>query len=245
MLDELRDVQAVSQRMMRMNGDRHRAPPICLCNFAEGDPRNGIIMDKVPSVRDGREIEPRKHREVDQVLRRVEFKIVPLPNALHFRHSVLYESIQTGMKAIVCEREGSIRPVHHAAAVNLLVQPDIAVNDADAEVLDLLRGRKGAMNEREKYGKAVVLRVAIRGGAIDAKAHAVEWLGKGPEEVEGSRALPCARVNFLPAVLKRDVHRIMIRGEFGVTSIEWIAGVSRAGFRQNETGRIAKGTLIE
>jgi len=50
MLDELRDVQAVSERMVRMNGDRHRAPPICLCNLAEGDSRSGIIAGKIPCV---------------------------------------------------------------------------------------------------------------------------------------------------------------------------------------------------
>jgi len=63
MLDELRDVQAVSECMVCMNGDRHRAPPFCLCNFSESDPRSGIIMGKVPGVRDGREIEPRKHEK--------------------------------------------------------------------------------------------------------------------------------------------------------------------------------------
>ena len=216
MLDELRDVQAVSECMVCMNGDRHRAPPFCLCNFSESDPRSGIIMGKVPGVRDGREIEPRKHREADQVLRRVAFNIVPLPNALHFKRSLVHESIQIRMKAIVCEPESSVRPVHHAAAVDLLVQPDFAINDAGPEVLDLLRGREGAMNEREKHGKAMVLRVAIRGGAIDAKAHAVEGLSEGPEEVEGSRTLPSLRVDFLPAVLKRIVHRTMIRnGNFG------------------------------
>lgn len=152
MLDELRDVQAVSERMVCMDGDRHRAPAFRLCNFAKGNPRDGIIMDKVPRVRYGREIEPRKHRKVDQVLRRVEFKIVPLSNALHFRHSVLYESIQTGMKAIVCEPEGSIRSGHHAAAMDVLVQPDFAINDASPKILGLLHGRKSAMNEREKYG---------------------------------------------------------------------------------------------
>lgn len=221
MLDELRHVQAVSERMVRMDGDRHRAPPICFGNLSEGNPRNGIIMDKISGVRDGREIEPGKHREVDQVLRRVELKIVPLPNALHFRHSVFYEFIQTGMKAIVCEREGSVRPVHHAAAMDLLVQPDFAINDAGPQVLDLLRGRQGAMNEREKHGKAQVFRVAIRGGAIDAKAHAVEGLGKGPEEVEGSRALPCVRVNLLPVVLKRIVHGIHDTAAVsGATSLE-------------------------
>ena len=201
MLDELRDVQAVSECMVCMNGDRHRAPPFCLCNFSESDPRSGIIMGKVPGVRDGREIEPRKHREADQVLRRVAFNIVPLPNALHFKRSLVHESIQIRMKAIVCEPESSVRPVHHAAAVDLLVQPDFAINDAGPEVLDLLRGREGAMNEREKYGKAVIFRVAICGGAIDAKAHAVEWLGKCPKEVEGSRTVPRLRVDLLPVVL--------------------------------------------
>jgi len=217
MLDELRDVQAVSERMVHMNGDRHGAPTIRLCNLAEGDPRNGIVRGKVPGVREAREIEPRKHRKVDQVLRQVEFKIVPLPNALHHRHSVVHESIQIRMKAVVCEPEGSVRPVHNAAAVDLPVEPDFAINDAGPEVLDLPGGRNGAMNEREKHGKAVVLRVAMRGGAIDAKANAVEGLGKGPEEVEGSRALPCLRVDFIPAVLKRIVHWIMIRRQFGVS----------------------------
>jgi len=206
MLDELRDVEAVSERMVHMNGDRHCAPPFRLCNLAEGNPWNGIIRGKVPGVRDAREIEPRKHGEVDQVLRLSGFKIVPLPNALHNRHSVVYESIQSRMKGIVCEPEGSVRPVYHAAAVDLLVEPDFAINDAGAEVLDLPGGRKGAMNEREKYGKTVVLGVAMRGGAIDTKADAVKWLGKGPEEVECSRTLPCLRVDLLPAVLKRIVH---------------------------------------
>ena len=245
MLDELRDVQAVSERMVYMNGDRHRAPPIRLCNLAEGDPRNGILMDKVPGVGDGREIEPGKHRKVDEVLRRVEFKIVPLPNALHFRHSVLDESIQIPMKAIVCEPEGSVRPVHHAAAMDLLVQPDIAIHDADSKVLNLTGGRKGAMNEREKYGKALVLRVAMRGGAIDAKAHTVEGLSKGPEKIESSRAFPCVRVDLLPAVLKRIVHRIMIRGEFWCYFNRIDSGANRAGFRRKAEDLMVKGILLE
>jgi len=217
MLDELRDVQAVSQCMVSMNGDRHGAPSFCLCNLAEGDPRSGIITGKIPGVRDGREIEPRKHREADQVLRRAAFKVVPLPNALHFKRSLVYESIQNRIKAIVSEAEGSVRPVYCTAAVDLLVQPDFAVNNAGAEVLHLLRGGKSAMNEREKYGKSVVFRVTIRCGAIDAKAHAVEGLSEGPEKVEGSRTLPGLRVNLLPAVLKRIVHATMIRRQFQVS----------------------------
>jgi len=217
MLDELRDVQAVSECMVRMNGDRHGAPPIRLCNFAESDSRSGIISGKIPGVRDGREIKPRKHREADHVLRRVAFNIVPLPNALHFKRGLMHESIQTRMKTIVSKPESSVRPVDCTAAVNLLVQPDFAINDASSEALDQLRGREGAMNEREKYRKAMVLRVAIRGGAIDAKAHAVEGLSKGPEEVEGSRTLPGLPVDLLPAALKRIVHGIMIRRQFRVS----------------------------
>ena len=72
------------------------------------------------------------------------------------------------------------------------------------------------MNEREKYGRAMVLRVAMRGSAIDAKAHAVEWFSEGTKEVEGSRALPGLRVNLLSAALKRIVHGIMIRRQFRV-----------------------------
>jgi len=181
MPDELRDVQAVSECMMCMNGNRHRATPFRLCDLAESDPRSGIITDKVSGVRDGREIEPRKHRETDQILRRAAFDTVSLPNELHFKRSLLHEDIQIRMKAIVCEPDGSVRPVHHTAAVDMFVQPDFAVNDAGSEVLYLLCGRKSTMNEREKYGKAVVLRVAMRIRAIYAKTHAVEGLSKGPK----------------------------------------------------------------
>ena len=217
MLDELRDVQAVSERMVCMDGNRHRATPFRLCNLAECDSRSGIITGKIPGVRYGQEIEPRKHREADQVLRRVAFKIVALPNAFHFKRCLVYESIQARMKTIVAEPESSVRPVYCTAAVDLLVQPDFAINDAGPKVLHLLRGCKGAMNERKKYGKAMVFCAAVCCGAIDTKAHAVERLGKCPKEVEGSRALPCMRVNLLSAALKWIVHGIMIRRQFRVS----------------------------
>lgn len=215
MLDELRDVQAVSERMVRVNGDRHCAPPICLCNLAEGDPRSGILMNRVHGVREGREIEPGKHRKADHVLRRVAFQIVPLPNTLHFKRGLAHKMIQTRMKGMVCEPDGSVWPVHYAGAVNLPVQPEFAIDDAGAEVLNQLRGGKGAMNEGEKYRKAMVLRVAMRCSAIDAKADAVVGLRVDPKEVEDSRARPCVRIYLLPVVVKRIVHRIMIRSNFG------------------------------
>lgn len=203
-------MQAVNQRVVYMNGDRHGATPFALCHLAKGDPWDRIVRDKVPGMRQGREIEPWKHREMDQVLRRGWFKIVSLPNALHFGRSLENESTQIRMKTIVCEPDGSVGPVHRTVAVDLPVQPDFAIDDAGAEILDLLRGQKGTMNQREKHGKAMVLRIAISSGAIDANAHSVEGLSKCAEEIENCRTIPCVRVDFLPGVLKRTVHGIMI-----------------------------------
>lgn len=201
MLDELRDVQAVGQRVVRMNGNRHRAPTLAFCDLAEGDPRDRILGVKAPGMRDGREIEPRKHREVDHVFDWGGFKVVSLPNALNFGHSLSYESIEIRMKAIEREPDVSIWPVHCAVAVNLAVPPDFAVNDAEPQILSLLRGSKGAMKKRQKYRKALAFRVAISGCAVDANAHSMEGLGEGSEEVEDSRAFPGVRVDFLPALL--------------------------------------------
>lgn len=211
MPDKLRDVQPVSQRVVRMNGHRHRAASFGLGDLAKGDPRDRILGVKAPGMRNGREIEPRKHREMDHVLHLGRFKIVSLSDALHLGHSLVYECIQTRMKTIVCEPDGAVWPVHHTVAVNLPVQPDVAVNDAEPEVFSLLRGSKGAVKEREKYGKALVLRIAISGGAIDAHAHPMEGLSEGAEEVENSRAFPRATVDLLPALLNRIAHTLMIR----------------------------------
>lgn len=138
--DELRDMQAIYQGVMRVDRDGHGAASVRVSDLAEGDPRCRVNSCELPCVGDGGEVEPGKHGEADQVVFRKALDIVALFYFIDLERSFVYELLDPFAELIVAEADGAVRSADRAAAMDLVIAPHLTVDDAGLEVLHQVRG---------------------------------------------------------------------------------------------------------
>src|SRR3984885_2049780 len=98
-------------------------------------------------MRDGSEIKPGKNGITDQVGIRIAFDVIPLTHPVEFDRRHPHELVKSRMERIMSQANGAVRPSDSAAAIDLFVEPDSVVNNACPEVLNLVRGDQGPMQQ--------------------------------------------------------------------------------------------------
>ena len=91
-------------------------------------------------MRNGSEIEPGQNRIANQIDFRVSLHVIPLAHPLHFDGSLIHELFDAFSKTVMSESDGPIRTCYCASAVDLFVAPDLTVDNACPEILNLVRG---------------------------------------------------------------------------------------------------------
>src|ERR1700728_3623186 len=108
------------------------------------------------------------------------------------------------------QANGAIRAADSAAAIDLLVPPDDAVDYACPEVFNLMGSNERAMQERQKDRDVVPFGITMGRRAVHAEADAVIGLGEILEELKGRAALPRVQVNLLSAANHDFSHTRML-----------------------------------
>jgi len=195
LFDKLSDVQAIRECVMHMDGDGHGAAVSGFRDLSERNHRSRVSSRETPCMRDGSEIEPRKHGEPDQILSGVSHQIGSALYALQFSGSFSHKREKLRLIGVVSKSYGPIRATDGASAMNGGVSPYRVIDNASREVFDLMRCDQCAVNQCEEYRDARLLRETKRFGAIDPQADPMKGFVELAEEMEKGATLPGLQIN--------------------------------------------------
>jgi hypothetical protein len=116
-------------------------------------------------------------------------------DGFHGDGGLLDEGDELGEPRVVSEADGPVGAADGAAAVDDGEEPGGVVDDAEAEVLDLLGGGEGSVEEGEEDGDLLGFCEVEGLGAVEAEADAMVGLGKVGEEVVEGFAGPVGEVD--------------------------------------------------
>ena len=202
-------MHAVDKPVVDLNGKAQRLAAIFLPDvFAPGDAGDGVVYIDLPLVCAAGEVEPRKTRDIDQIVR--------LGGRFHERRlclaPILRGPAEVVQRALTRARDdlelfAALFQLRKAGSA-LIQQVNAAVPDSIAQVLDCVDGLRDEICHGIIKRQAVYFGIHMQLRHVHAEADAVKRLIERGEEGKNIPSRPAGQMDFLTGTGHKETSRL-------------------------------------
>ena len=201
-------MHAVDKPVVDLNGKAQRLAAVFLPDvFPPGDARDGVVLVNLPLIRTAGKIEPRKTRDIDQIIRfrgRLQkrgLRFAPLLRSAAEVRQRTFTRTRDDLELLaalfqLCKARGAF-----------VQQKNAVVADGIAQVLDLVDRLCDEIRHDVIEGQTMRLGIRMQLRHVHAEADAVERLIEHGEEGKDISARPAGQIDFLTGSRHKEPSR--------------------------------------